>query len=185
MGLGNPGTQYSGNRHNVGFQCLNHIARAHGLDFKDKASQARLATGRLASQDIVLAKPQTYMNLSGKSAAALLSRYRLSTADLLVIYDDVDLPLGRIRVRAHGGAGGHRGLSSIAQALGTQDIARIRVGVSRPETMPGEGLRDYVLEDFTGDEREVLRDVLARVDEAVICVLEAGVEAAMNRFNSS
>lgn len=183
-GLGNPGPQYAGTRHNVGFECLNYIAKAHGMSFSGKGGHARLATGRLASQDVVLAKPQTFMNLSGKSIAALMVRYRLSLSDLLVIYDDVDLPLGRIRIRNSGGTGGHRGLQSIAQSLQSNEIARIRVGISRPETLGGEGLVDYVLNGFTPEERDVLKEVFPRVDEAVRCILETGLEAAMNRFNS-
>lgn len=184
VGLGNPGSEYAGNRHNVGFQCLSYIARTHGLSFSAKQGHARVATGRIAGQEVVLARPQTFMNLSGRSVAALVTRYRLPPANLLVIYDDVDLPLGRIRIRARGGAGGHRGLMSIAQALGSQEIARIRVGIGRPETMGEEGLRDYVLSDFTPAERALLGEVFPRVDEAVLSILEAGLEAAMNRFNN-
>lgn len=181
-GLGNPGALYAGSRHNVGFQALNYIAKAHGLAFTGKGGQARLAKGHLASWEVVLAKPQTFMNLSGKSLAALSIRYRLSHSDVLVIYDDVDLPLGRIRIRARGGAGGHKGLESIAQDLRSQEIARIRVGIGRPDRME-DGLRDYVLDEFTREEREVIQEVFPRVDEAVLLILEEGVHAAMNRFN--
>ncbi|MDP2661415.1 MAG: aminoacyl-tRNA hydrolase [Dehalococcoidia bacterium] len=181
-GLGNPGALYAGSRHNVGFQALNYIAKAHGLAFTGKGGQARLAKGHLASWEVVLAKPQTFMNLSGKSLAALSIRYRLSHSDVLVIYDDVDLPLGRIRIRARGRAGGHKGLESIAQDLRSQEIARIRVGIGRPDRME-DGLRDYVLDEFTREEREVIQEVFPRVDEAVLLILEEGVHAAMNRFN--
>ncbi|MDP2728450.1 MAG: aminoacyl-tRNA hydrolase [Dehalococcoidia bacterium] len=184
VGLGNPGPRYTGNRHNVGFQCLNYLARAHGLSFTGKGGQARLAAGRLGGQEVVLAKPQTYMNLSGKSLAALVNRYRLSLDDILMVHDDVDLPLGPLRIRPSGSAGGHRGLESIFQALGTQDIARLRVGIGRPQGWGEEGLRDYVLSDFTSEEKETLKEVFPRVSEAVLCVLEEGIEAAMNRYNA-
>lgn len=184
MGLGNPGPQYARNRHNAGFQCLNYLAKEHRLAFSEKGGHARLALGRMGGQEVVLAKPQTYMNLSGRSLAALKSRYRLSLGDILVVHDDVDLPLGRLRLRARGGAGGHRGLESIIQALASQDFARLRIGVGRPQAAGEEGLRDYVLSDFTPEEVAVLREVFPRAAEAVLCALEEGLEAAMNRYNA-
>ena len=183
VGLGNPGPRYAKNRHNVGFRCLSHLARAHSLAFDGKGGHARLATSRLAGHEVVLAKPQTFMNLSGKSVAALRARYRLSLEDMLVVHDDVDLPLGRLRIRPRGGAGGHRGVESIIQAVGSQEFARLRVGIGRPPLMGEEGLRDYVLSDFTPEETAALNELLPRVAEAILCVLEEGVEAAMNRFN--
>lgn len=183
VGLGNPGTEYTNNRHNAGFQSLNYLAKAHGLSFGEKGSHARLARGRLGRHDVVLAKPQTFMNLSGKSVGALLLRYRLSPSDIIVIHDDVDLPLGRLRIRPGGGAGGHRGIESIIVTLRTPDFSRVRVGVGRPAEA-SDGLRDYVLGDFDQQDREVLKEVLPRVSDAVLCILEDGVEAAMNKYNS-
>ncbi len=185
VGLGNPGPQYAHSRHNVGFQCLNYLAKAKSLAFTGKGGQARLATGRIGAREVVLAKPQTFMNLSGRSVATLAARYRLSLGDILVVHDDVDLPLGRLRVRPRGGAGGHRGLESIIQALGgSQEFGRLRIGIGRPQATGEEGLRDYVLSDFAPDEVEVLREVFARAAEAVLCILEDGLETAMNRYNA-
>jgi PTH1 family peptidyl-tRNA hydrolase len=184
LGLGNPGPRYVHNRHNVGFQCLNYLARAHGLSFSSKRGLARIATGELAGQPVVLAKPQTYMNLSGRSAASLVRGYRLVLADLLVIYDDADLPLGRLRLRPGGSAGGHLGMGSIIEALGSQDIPRLRVGIGRPQEPVTEGeLRAYVLSDFTLEQQEIMKGVYPRVAEAILCLLAEGLEAAMNRFN--
>ena len=181
-GLGNIGAEYELTRHNIGFLVLDQLA---------DQQKAGFTTGRLADKaefkfkgrSVHLIKPSTYMNLSGKSVAALRARYRLSLEDMLVVHDDVDLPLGRLRIRPRGGAGGHRGVESIIQAVGSQEFARLRVGIGRPPLMGEEGLRDYVLSDFTPEETAALNELLPRVAEAILCVLEEGVEAAMNRFN--
>jgi len=181
IGLGNPGSEYAGNRHNVGFQCLDHLAQAHGLRFTRRESRAYVAEGEIAGRRVLLAKPRTYMNLSGKAVKALLSRYGLTPHDLLVIHDDLDLPLGRIRLRPQGGSGGHRGMRSIIEHLGTQDFPRLRVGIGRP---PGSmDPADYVLSDFTPPEQEVMAEVYPQVREAIECLLREGIEVAMTRFN--
>lgn len=184
VGLGNPGSQYAQNRHSMGFQCLNYLAKAHGLSYTVKAGKARLATGRINGHEVALAKPQTFMNLSGESVASLMARFRLRPADILVVHDDVDLPLGRLRLRPGGGSGGHRGLESIIRAVGSQDFIRLRVGVGRPpDTGEGE-LSDYVLSDFSPDDRETLHEVFQRVAEAILVILNDGIAAAMNRYNA-
>ncbi len=181
VGLGNPGRRYAHHRHNVGFQCLDALAQAHGLTFSQRKFRAMLAHGNIGPTPVLLAKPQTFMNLSGEAVAPLLGYYRRTPADLLVIYDDLDLPLGTIRIRAQGGAGGHKGMQSIIHHLQTQEFPRLRVGIGRPP----EGLdpADYVLHPFTASERAVMAPVYPWVAEAVAYILSEGLAEAMNRFN--
>ena len=188
VGLGNPGRKYARHRHNVGFQCLDALAQTYGLTFSERKFRAELARGRIGDTKVLLVKPQTFMNVSGEAVAPLLGYYRRTPADLLVIYDDLDLPPGTIRIRAQGGAGGHKGMQSIIQHLKSQDFARLRVGIGRP---PGAGdaigrqgdAADYVLHNFAASECVVMAAVYPRVEQAVVCVLAEGLEAAMNRFN--
>lgn len=180
VGLGNPGEEYAASRHNVGFHCVRALARKHHLEFDRKRAQARIAQGMILAQPVVLARPQTYMNLSGQSVGGLLHWLRILPADLLVILDDLDLPLGKIRLRPGGSAGGHRGIKSIIGSLGTEEFPRLRVGIGRPE---GNEAINYVLGNFTSAERQIMHDAYARVVEAVELVLTDGLEAAMNRYN--
>src|SRR4030042_810603 len=129
VGLGNPGRDYVNNRHNVGFKCVDLFAREHGVSLTQRGARSKLGTGEVANISIVVAKPQTFMNLSGEAVAALMRRYRLSSQDILVIYDDLDLPLGKIRIREKGSAGGHRGMQSIIDSLTSQEFPRIREGL--------------------------------------------------------
>jgi len=180
VGLGNPGRQYAHNRHNVGFQCLDRLAQAHGLSFARRRAKASLALGKITDVGVVLARPLTYMNLSGRAVRQLVSFYQLPLVDILVIYDDLDLPLGTIRLRPEGGSGGHKGMRSIIEALGSQAFPRLRVGIDRP---PGNDAVSYVLSDFTADERITLESVYERVVAAVELFLGEGIEAAMNVYN--
>ena len=180
VGLGNPGREYARSRHNVGFMAVDDLARRFSLRFGHRWSQAHVALGRIDAVEVALAKPQTYMNLSGESVRGLLRRLRLGPGDLLVVYDDLDLPFGRLRLRERGSSGGHRGVQSIADRLGTDAFARLRIGIGRPE--PWEAV-DYVLAEFSAEERQQLRDVLDRAATAIeTCVVE-GLAVAMNRFN--
>ncbi len=181
VGLGNPGEQYARNRHNAGFQVVERLAARMSVEFARHPGRALVARGTIADAAVVLAKPQTFMNLSGFSVAALLHWYHLSAyKDLLVVYDDLDLPPGVIRLRPRGGAGGHKGVRSIIEQLGTQDFCRLRVGIGRPAF--GDAYR-YVLENFTAEEWEVVDAALERAADAVECFVEEGIVAAMNRFN--
>jgi PTH1 family peptidyl-tRNA hydrolase len=180
VGLGNPGRQYARNRHNVGFQCLDRLAQAHGLLFGNRRARASLASGKTSGVRVVLAKPRTYMNLSGQAVGPLVRFYKLSLDDILVIYDDLDLPLGTIRLRPEGGSGGHKGMRSIIEALGSQAFPRLRVGIGRP---PGNDAVSYVLKDFTADEQITLESVYEKVVAAVELFLREGIEAAMNTYN--
>ena len=177
LGLGNPGRLYQKTRHNVGFMVVSRLARRMGLKFDKKFCSSRVAEG----EGVVLAKPYTYVNLSGKAAKALLQRFSLAPQDMLVICDDVALPLGRIRIRRKGSDGGHNGLRSIIKELGTEEFPRLRVGIGR------EGIKDlvgYVLGEFEREEMEILEKVLEVAVDAVECILKEGIEEAMNKYNS-
>jgi len=189
VGLGNPGRGHANNRHNVGFVCLSHFARRQGIRFDKKQGKARIGSGEVAGSEVVVAKPQTYMNKSGRSVSLLVRKFDFNPDDLLVIHDDLDLPLGKIRIRQGGSSGGHKGVSSIITELDSQNFIRIRVGIGRP--VRNEGITElsedeiitYVLSDFTPDEKQVITQVIPRVSEAILCLLTEGLAAAMNRYN--
>jgi peptidyl-tRNA hydrolase, PTH1 family len=189
IGLGNPGKAYAHSRHNVGFQCLTYFARLHSVRFDRKQCQARVGLGKVRGERLLLAKPGTFMNLSGKSVAGLVHKHDIALGDLLIIYDDLDLPLGKIRLRQSGSSGGHRGMNSIISALGSEDFPRIRVGIGRPQVerqpISEDDIVNYVLTDFSSREEATIRPVVARVSEAIDCFLVQGIEAAMNKFNQS
>lgn len=183
VGLGNPGEEYAKTRHNIGFQCLKHLAQRHGLDFSGKRAHARIAEGHIAGQRVVLAKPVTYMNLSGQAVSGLRSWYKIDpTQELLVIYDDLDLPFGKLRIRQRGSAGTHNGMRSIVGQLGNQDFPRLRVGIG--QVPPGRDTVSYVLGRFTKEEEEQLPALYDTVADALELLLREGLIAAMNRYNA-
>ena len=183
MGLGNPGPEYDETRHNAGFRLADHLAGRWRFPAFTRGDQARQADGEREGQSVRLLKPQTYMNRSGAALAPLRARPGFDpAADLLVLVDDVALPLGKYRLRGAGSSGGHNGLKSIEGALQRQDYARLRIGVG--PVPPGlTDLADFVLGDFAPDERKVLDELLDPMSEAVECWLEDGIERAMARFN--
>ena len=183
VGLGNPGRGYTHNRHNVGFMCLNHFARMQGIRFDKKQGQARIGVGEVAGSKVVVARPQTYMNLSGQSVSRLVKKFNINFDNLLVVHDDLDLPLGKIRIRQGGGSGGHKGVDSIVTWLGSQDFLRLRVGIGRPVEISETDIVAYVLNDFTPSEKQAIAKVLPRVSEAILCLLTEGLMAAMNKYN--
>jgi len=185
VGLGNPGRFYANNRHNIGFMCLNHFAKANGILFDSRRAKARVGTGGIVGEKVVLAKPQTFVNLSGESVVRLVKKHNISLSDLIVIHDDLDLPLGKIRIRMGGRSGGHRGINSIIARLGSQDFIRIRVGIGRPpaESLNEDTIKEHVLSDFTPEEKAILSDLTARVSEAIVCLLTDGLTTAMNKYN--
>lgn len=180
VGLGNPGARYAHSRHNIGFLIAEGLARAHALDFARKRFNAQIAEGSVADQRILLAKPQTFMNSSGEAVGKLFAFYKIAPHDLLVIYDDLDLPLGKMRLRSRGSSGGHHGMESIIARVGTSDFPRLRVGIGRPN--PDADI-DHVLGNFEGDERVVMDETFARAVDAIDVWLTDGITAAMNRFN--
>jgi peptidyl-tRNA hydrolase, PTH1 family len=179
-GLGNPGLKYARNRHNVGFMVLDRLARAEHLEFQRQRFNAKLAEVNLDGERVLLAKPQTYMNLSGSAVGKLAAFYHLARPSVMVVYDDLDLPLGRIRLRADGSSGGHHGMEAIINALGGSDIPRLRIGIGRPNPEQDVG---HVLGNFHEDEMSILDDVLARAEQALRVWVRAGIVKAMNEFN--
>jgi PTH1 family peptidyl-tRNA hydrolase len=181
VGLGNPGREYESSRHNFGFLVIDELARRHGGRVTARAARSLTASVRLDDRELILAKPQTFMNLSGEAVKRLRAKYVVPLDRTLVIHDELDLPFGRLRVRRGGSSAGNHGLDSIITALGTVDFARFRVGIGRP---PGDGA-DYVLSPFTEDERRQVPEIVARVADAVEVGVRQGVDRAMTDFNRS
>lgn len=189
VGLGNPGEDYASSLHNVGFMCVNYFARKNRIGFDKKQAEARTGAGKVAGVQVLIARPHTYMNRSGEAVSRLMKKFRLTPADVLVVYDDLDLPLGRIRIRQDGGAGGHNGIKSIIQELGSQEFPRLRVGIGRPADT--NGLREdknadvitYLLSEFPPEVKTAINQVLPKVNDAIYAVITEGVTAAMNKFN--
>ncbi|MGI2335399.1 MAG: aminoacyl-tRNA hydrolase [Dehalogenimonas sp.] len=184
IGLGNPGREYSGTRHNVGFAIMGVLARKHGINFNKRSCRSKIGEGRLEDVNVALAKPQTYMNLSGEAISALLRRYRLKPNDIIVVYDDLDLPVGRIRIRTDGNAGGHNGLKSIIAALGTNKFIRLKVGIGRPtNAIDQKEIVDHVLSGFDKNEHEAISNAVDRAVQAIELLVTENPETAMNLFN--
>ena len=189
VGLGNPGRIYAHNRHNIGFMCLNYFARTQGIRFDKKQGRARIGIGEVAESKVIVARPQTYMNLSGESVSRLIRKFNIHPNDLLVIHDDLDLPLGKIRIRQSGSSAGHKGIASIISCLGSQDFPRLRVGIGRPTVPPGAaeiseaGIVDYVLSDFNPEEKQTIAQVIPKVSQAILCLLTEGLTTAMQKYN--
>lgn len=187
VGLGNPGEKYTRNRHNIGFMCLDYFARAHNLSFSRGRGKAKVAEGRIEDKDVVLAKPLTFVNLSGEAVGRLVRKHGVKAERLIVVHDEMDLPAGKMRIRL-GGMSGHNGIKSIVEHIGAEEFIRLRVGVGRPET--GEAGRtdrheviDHVLGDFSAGEQAVIDKVIPAVTEALLTLLTGGVTAAMNKYN--
>ena len=181
VGLGNPGPKYAANRHNIGFRCVERLAAAHDLSFDRRQKRSRVASGSIRERRVILAQPRTFMNESGRAVAPLARFYRVSLEHLLVVYDDLDLPLGAIRMRPVGGSGGHKGMRSIIERLGSRDFPRLRIGIDRP---PGRmDPAAYVLRDFSADESALLEQVLDQAVAAIETWLCEGIETAMSRHN--
>ncbi len=181
-GLGNPGTRYAGTRHNIGFDAVTHLSDRYGIRLSRTEQKALCGSGQIEGQRVLLVQPQTFMNLSGTSIRALVDYYKIDPEEeLIVIYDDVSLEPGKLRVRVKGSAGGHNGIKNIIEQLGTQVFSRIKIGVGeKPE---GWDLADYVLSRFPADTEPVMREALARAAEAVGYLLTEGAASAMNKIN--
>jgi len=180
VGLGNPGAEYERTRHNVGWMVVDAFARKFRIDVTRHEKSAHTGTGRVAGGAVMVAKPLTYMNLSGDAVRLLVNAYVESPEDLIVVYDDIDLPLGRLRLRPSGSSGTHNGMRSIVQTLGTEGFPRLRVGIGASD---GGKLRDYVLDEFASDEQPVVERAIARAVDALVLFARGDLRRAMNEFN--
>ncbi len=180
-GLGNPGREYRENRHNVGFMLVDRVAQVYGIKISKVQSKALIGSGQVEGQKAILAKPQTYMNLSGQSISGLVRFYKIPLSNVLLAHDDLDLPVGTLRLRPSGGSAGQKGVASTIEQLGTPEFARMRIGIGRP---PGQmDAAAYVLQDFSKLDREILDATLDRAVKAVQAFVERGLETAMNLYN--
>lgn len=193
IGLGNPGRIYTNNRHNVGFQCIDYYARLHDIRIDQRRNRSYLGTGTIDGEKVILAKPRTFVNLSGEAVRSLVDRHRVPLSDVIIIYDDLDLPLGSIRIRLQGGAGGHNGMKSIISHLGSKEFPRIRVGIApsteNEATDPASYNQNtktpsYVLSDFTSREKPVIKEACSMVAKVISCIITEGIAKAMNQYNS-
>ena len=181
IGLGNPGSRYECTRHNVGFMVLDRLGRESGVAFRKAPYHSLAARARVSGNDLVLIKPQTYMNNSGIAVAKAARWHKVGPESLLIVYDDMDLQVGRLRIRARGSAGGHNGMKSIVEHVGTEEIVRLRLGIGRPD--PWDDPVNYVTESFRRDELPAVSDAIMCAVRAILCIVEEGVDIAQTRFN--
>ena len=181
IGLGNPAREYQATRHNIGFDTITRLSDEYNIPLDFKKHKAICGRGYIGGEKVVLAQPQTYMNLSGESVRELVDFYKVTNEEIIVIYDDVALDVGQLRIRAKGSAGGHNGIKNIIAHLGTQEFPRIRIGVG--EKPKNWNLADYVLGRFADEEQPVIREALGRAANACECIITDGIEEAMNRYN--
>jgi PTH1 family peptidyl-tRNA hydrolase len=179
VGLGNPGAEYERTRHNAGWQVLDAFAKKFRIDVVRHEKNALTGIGRVAGGSVLVAKPLTYMNLSGDAVRLLVNAYAESPQEMIVVYDDIDLPLGKLRIRPNGSAGTHNGMRSIVAELGTENFPRLRFGIGSPATR----LRDYVLDEFAADEQPVVERAIGRAVDALVLFLRGDLRRAMNEFN--
>ena len=181
IGLGNPGKRYSDTRHNVGFWCVDRLATQTSIALSKRYSLAHVGEGTINGHLVALAKPRTFMNDSGRAITSILARYRALPENMIVVHDDMNLPLGKLRLRTQGSVGGHNGMKSIIGAIGTQEFVRLRIGIGSPPV--GVNDVDYVLGRMTADEHTTAKHVVGRAAEAIVCVLTEDIDTAMNQFN--
>lgn len=180
VGLGNPGKQYENTRHNIGFITIEQIAEKHGISVTKIKHKALVGEGRISDQKVLLVKPQTFMNLSGNSVREILEYYKEDVANLVVIYDDIDIPAGAVRIRKKGSAGTHNGMRSILYDIKSDQFPRIRIGIGGERKMP---LDRYVLGGFTKEEKPLMEEAVMTAVQAVECMVQKGIEKAMNEYN--
>ena len=180
-GLGNPTKQYEGTRHNVGFSVIYRLADKYNIKMNIARHKALIGTGVIAGEKVMLVMPQTYMNLSGEAVGEIMRYYKAEPSDLIITYDDIDLDVGKLRIRAKGSAGGHNGMKSIIAHVGSEEFDRVRVGIGHKP--PEFDLADYVLSRFGKDELPLIRDAVDKAADAVEVIIRSGVEAAMNMYN--
>ena len=181
VGLGNPEPEYSNTRHNMGFNTINLLANEYKIELNKSKFKGIYGIGEIENQKVILLKPQTYMNLSGETLIDIYNYYKVDPENIVVIYDDIDLDVGKIRIRKKGSAGTHNGMRSIIKCLGLSDFPRIRVGVSRPR--PGQDLADFVLSRFRKEESDDLQVGLEKAAKSVDCMIRENIDKAMNQYN--
>jgi PTH1 family peptidyl-tRNA hydrolase len=181
VGLGNPGNEYDGTRHNIGFEVAEELARRGGIRMGEKKFKAVLGKGTLAGESVVIMEPQTYMNLSGESVGPAAGFFKVAPEEIVVIHDDLDIECGRMKLKQGGGHGGHNGLRSLVRHLPSAEFVRVRVGIGRPP--PRWDAADYVLSRFTGGERPAMDDAVTEAADAVEAIFRDGIRRAMNEFN--
>jgi len=181
VGLGNPGSAYSQSRHNVGFQCIDELSKKCAIPIKDKNRHVLLGHGLVDGKEILIAKPRTFINRSGEAISYLLTRFQIPIQDLIVIYDDMNLPTGKIRIRHSGSSGGHNGIQSIISAINSHEIQRVRIGIGRPPE--GVGDIEYVLGKFTADENKLIEEAVTTTQTVVRDFLNYGLEWTMSHYN--
>ncbi|MBW1713650.1 MAG: aminoacyl-tRNA hydrolase [Deltaproteobacteria bacterium] len=184
VGLGNPGQRYKATRHNLGFKVIDLLAQRTGIKMTKDRAQAKIGRGSIQSGEVILAQPQTFMNLSGSSVARLLAHFRLGVEDLIVAHDDLDLPLGRLKLTRGGGSGGHKGVASIIDSLGRQDFCRLKMGLGRPQE-PDEEMSRFVLRPFGPEEADQVEAALIQGAKAIETVVSQGLAKAQSLFNRS
>lgn len=180
VGLGNPGRQYNYTRHNVGFDVVDYLGRKHDIKVTKVKHKSAIGEGIIAGEKVILVKPQTYMNLSGEAVMSLMNYYDIDLENLIVIYDDIDTAIGKLRIRIKGSGGSHNGMKNIIYHLQTVDFPRVRIGIGKPERQP---LRDYVLQRFSRDEVDVIAPVIKDAGDAIELWIKEGVQTAMNKYN--
>jgi PTH1 family peptidyl-tRNA hydrolase len=183
VGLGNPGPEYAQTRHNVGFWCIDRLAETYSITFSRRQRLVLVGEGTIDGQRVVLAKPRTFMNRSGQAVDYLLARFRIKAGNLLVVYDDKDLPPGAIRLRPRGSGGAHNGIQSVLEAAGTQDVPRLRIGIGQPSEEIDQV--EYVLSAMPEDEHELVDEAVGRAADAVVLMLSDGIDEAMNTYNQN
>ena len=184
LGLGNPGRGYHWTRHNVGFLLLDGLAKKQGIEISRRGMKSIYGRGRIGTEEVILAKPQTFMNLSGEAAQRLLQFFKIPPENLIVLHDDLDLPMGKPRIRLRGGHGGHKGIRSIVEALGNDGFIRFKIGIGRPGR-PGQDPADFVLEPLVEGERERFKKMIEENLEALEILILEGPQAAMDRFHKN
>lgn len=182
VGLGNPGLKYEFTRHNIGFRIVDSLARDIEIEFKKvKSYYSLISRGMINNHKVILIKPQTFMNLSGRAVSKVVSYYKMPLQDLLIVYDDLNLELGQVRIRKKGSAGGHKGMESIMQYLNSEDVPRLRIGIGNPSA--NFNCVSYVLSNFNDEEKDKIREVIQLSTEAIKTIIESGSEKAMRKYN--
>lgn len=181
VGLGNPGSKYDNTRHNVGFETVDFLSRRHGINITKLKHKALIGDGTISGQKVLLVKPQTFMNLSGESVREILEWYKVPVENIIIIYDDIDIPVGKLRLRPKGSAGTHNGMRSVIYQIQSDEFPRVRIGVDRPPE--GWDLANYVLSKFAGDDKKKAEEAIVNAADAIEAIVKSGIDQAMNKFN--